>query len=72
MGSASGLTMFGCNECEDAPFYQPNRSSTWSQRENVGGPFDVAYDTVGITGQTVPNAACGEWLFQPSHRRHIH
>lgn len=66
MGSASGLTMFGCNECGETPFYQPNRSSTWSRRENVGGPFDVAYDTIGITGLTVPNASCGESAHRPT------
>ncbi|BEJ17741.1 hypothetical protein CspHIS471_0700090 [Cutaneotrichosporon sp. HIS471] len=58
MGSGNGLTMFGCDGCQDTPFYQPNKSSTWNRTENVQGPFDVAYDTAQILGNSIPNAAC--------------
>lgn len=60
MGSASGLTMFGCNDCNNEPFYKPKLSSTWNKTIPAGGPFEVAYDTIQVLGKTVEKAACGE------------
>lgn len=60
MGSASGLTMFGCNGCNNEPFYKPKLSSTWNKTISAGGPFEVAYDTLGVLGKTVEKAPCGE------------
>ncbi|BEI82141.1 hypothetical protein CcaverHIS002_0300090 [Cutaneotrichosporon cavernicola] len=58
MGSGNGLTMFGCNGCQDTPFYQPNKSSTWNRTQNVQGAFDVAFDTTQLLGKSIPNAPC--------------
>lgn len=59
LGSGSGLTIFG-DDCDDTPFFKPKKSSTFEHCESIGGPFDLAKETVCLAGQTLTYTPFGE------------